>query len=124
MGIRSLEICLFLQWGDRLYTSESDVYRRQILSSKVDHGVVRVKAQTYQCEFACVRIRVIGFHAGFRLTTIWRWKRETSHIQRWFSRSCSPSSRLSSRAYSLSRWCVLNLKVKIHGRPTCESNLY
>ena len=36
MGLRSLEICLFLQCGDRLKTSESDVDRRQILTSKVD----------------------------------------------------------------------------------------
>ena len=34
MGLRSLEIFLFFQCGDRLYTSESDVCRRQILTYK------------------------------------------------------------------------------------------
>ena len=35
---------LLLQCGDRLYTSGSDVYRRQILTSKVDPHNVRAKA--------------------------------------------------------------------------------
>ena len=43
MGPRSLEIVLLLQCRDRLYTSESDVYRRQILTNKVDPRAVRVK---------------------------------------------------------------------------------
>ena len=34
MGLRPLEICSFFQCGDRLYTSESAVYRRQILTYK------------------------------------------------------------------------------------------
>ena len=36
MGLRPLEQLLFklLQCGDRLYTSESDVYRRQIMTYK------------------------------------------------------------------------------------------
>ena len=34
MGLRSLEMLLFFQCGDRFYTSESDVYRRQILTYK------------------------------------------------------------------------------------------
>ena len=34
MGLRPLEIFKFFQRGDRLYTSESDVYRRQILTYK------------------------------------------------------------------------------------------
>ena len=42
MGLRPLEICLLLQRGDRLYTSESDVYRRQILTYKVDPRAERV----------------------------------------------------------------------------------
>ena len=42
MGLRRLEIILLLQRGDRLYTSESDVYRRQILTAKVDPRAVRV----------------------------------------------------------------------------------
>ena len=33
---------LFFQYGDRLYTSESDVYERQILTSKVDPRTVGV----------------------------------------------------------------------------------
>ena len=32
MGLRSL--LYIAQWGDRLYTSESDVYRRQIVTYK------------------------------------------------------------------------------------------
>ena len=32
--LRPIEICLFFQHGDRLYTSESDVYRPQILTYK------------------------------------------------------------------------------------------
>ena len=34
MGLRSVEILYFFQYGDRLYTSESDVYIRHILTSK------------------------------------------------------------------------------------------
>ena len=34
MGLWPLEIFKFFQCGDRLYTSESDVCRRQILTSK------------------------------------------------------------------------------------------
>ena len=32
MGLRPLLIFYFFQRGDRLYTSESDIYRRQILT--------------------------------------------------------------------------------------------
>ena len=46
MGLRSLEIFLLLQCEDRLYTSESDVYRRLILTTKVDRGTVRVKSSS------------------------------------------------------------------------------
>ena len=35
MGLRPLEIFSLLQGGDRLWSSESDVYRRQILTTKV-----------------------------------------------------------------------------------------
>ena len=42
MGLRPLEIFLLLQCGDRLYSSESDVYRRQILSTKYDPRTIRV----------------------------------------------------------------------------------
>ena len=41
MGLRILEIFLFLQCEDRFLTSESDVYRRQILTTKVDPRAVR-----------------------------------------------------------------------------------
>ena len=46
MGLRPLEIYFLLQCGDRLYTSESDVYRRQILTTKVDPRAVRVNKVT------------------------------------------------------------------------------
>ena len=42
MGLRPLEIFLPLQCGERLESSESDVYRRQILTTKVDPRTVRV----------------------------------------------------------------------------------
>ena len=43
MDLRPLEIFLFLQCGDRLQSSESDVYRRQILTTNVDPRAVRGK---------------------------------------------------------------------------------
>ena len=48
MGLRPLHIFLVLQCGDRLQTSESDVYKRQILTSKVDLRTVRAKHQDLQ----------------------------------------------------------------------------
>ena len=42
MGLRRLEIFLLLKCRDRLHSSESAVYRRQILTSKVDPRSVRV----------------------------------------------------------------------------------
>ena len=42
MGVRPLEIFLLLQCGDKLQSSESDVYRRQILTTKVYPRAVRV----------------------------------------------------------------------------------
>ena len=47
MGLRPLEIRLLSQCGDRLESSESDVYRRQILTTKVDPRAVRAKTQTF-----------------------------------------------------------------------------
>ena len=44
--LRPLEICLLLQCGERLKTSESDVYRRQILTTKVAPRAVRVKTSS------------------------------------------------------------------------------
>ena len=41
MGLQPLEMFLLLKCGHRLQTSESDVYRRQILTSKVDPRAVR-----------------------------------------------------------------------------------
>ena len=43
MGLRPLLIYFLLQWRYQLKSSESDVYRRQILTSKVDPRAVRVK---------------------------------------------------------------------------------
>ena len=43
MGLRPLYIFYFFQWGDSLYTSESDVYRCQILTYKDDPRTERVK---------------------------------------------------------------------------------
>ena len=42
MGLRQLEIFLILHGWDRLKSLESDVYRRQILTTKVDLRTVRV----------------------------------------------------------------------------------
>ena len=42
-GLRTLEIFQFFQRGDRLYTSESDVYRRRILMYKDGPHAERVK---------------------------------------------------------------------------------
>ena len=36
MGLRQLKIVLIFHCGDHLYTSESEVYRRQILRYKDD----------------------------------------------------------------------------------------
>ena len=47
MGLRPLQIFLLLQCGDRLETSESDVYRRQIVTTKVDPRALRTKALHY-----------------------------------------------------------------------------
>ena len=43
MGLRPLEIFQFFQCEDRLDTSESDVYRRQILTYKDGPRAERVK---------------------------------------------------------------------------------
>ena len=43
MDLRPLEIILFFQRGSHLYTSESDVYRRQIPTYKDGPRAVRVK---------------------------------------------------------------------------------
>ena len=43
MGLWSLEIYIFFQREDRLYRSEYDVYRRQILTYKYGPCAERVK---------------------------------------------------------------------------------
>ena len=43
MGLRPLLLVSLLQRGYQLQSSESDVYRRQILTTKVDPRAVRVK---------------------------------------------------------------------------------
>ena len=43
MGLRPFNSFLFSQCGDRLYKSESDVYRRQILTSKDGPRAEKVK---------------------------------------------------------------------------------
>ena len=45
MGLPPLQIFLILQCGDRLWTSESDVCRRQILTTKVYPRAVRVNPE-------------------------------------------------------------------------------
>ena len=42
MSVQPLEILKFFQGGGRLYTSESDVYRRQILTYKDDPRAERL----------------------------------------------------------------------------------
>ena len=46
-GSTAIGIFLLLQCGDQLQLSESDVYRRQILTTKVNSRTVRVKALNY-----------------------------------------------------------------------------
>ena len=48
MGLRPLEIFSFFQCGDRLYTSESDVYRRQILTYKDVPALKELRATSVQ----------------------------------------------------------------------------
>ena len=43
MGLQPLDIYLLLQCMDRLQSSESDVYGRQIMTTNVDPRTVRVK---------------------------------------------------------------------------------
>ena len=63
MGLRPLVIFLFLQCGDQLQSSESDVYRRQILTTKVDPRAVRVKDPLKMCAHldipSCIVILVL-----------------------------------------------------------------
>ena len=49
MGLRSSDIFKVFQCGDRLYTSESGVYRRQILTYKDDPRTEKVKSTGVWC---------------------------------------------------------------------------
>ena len=51
MSLRPLEKVLFLQCEDHLKSSESDVYRRQILTTKVNPRTVRFKGLTNDHKF-------------------------------------------------------------------------
>ena len=53
MGLRPLEIFYYFQCRDRLYTSESDVYRRQILTYKDGPRTERVKYPSNR-DFVCI----------------------------------------------------------------------
>ena len=59
MGLRPLEIFLLLQCGDRLWWAESDVYRRQILTTKVDPRAVRVYIRFQTC-FRSIEICLVN----------------------------------------------------------------
>ena len=48
MGLRPVEIFQFFLYGDRLYTWESDVYRRQIPTYKDGPRTERVKFFAYK----------------------------------------------------------------------------
>ena len=50
MGLRLLEIFLLSQRGNRLESSESDVYRRQILTTEVYSRAERVKDTDYHSQ--------------------------------------------------------------------------
>ena len=51
MGLHPLEIFVPIQCGDRLHTSESNVYRRQILTSEDDPRTVMVKALLLETKY-------------------------------------------------------------------------
>ena len=57
MGLWPLEIFLILQFGDRLQSSESDVYRRLIRTSKVDPRTVRVQ-HTFRSQILCFNLLI------------------------------------------------------------------
>ena len=61
MGLRPLEIFSFFQCGDRLYTSEFDVYRRQILTYKDGPSAERV--EPYRTYFILCQASDIGLTA-------------------------------------------------------------
>ena len=62
MGLRPLEIFLLSQCGYLLWTSESDVYRRQILTSKVDPRAVRVNPFSANHDYNCFHFTMISYN--------------------------------------------------------------
>ena len=61
MGLRPLEIFNFFQCEDRLYTSESDVYRRQILTYKDSPRAERVDPrQCGRCHARAIKNRALN----------------------------------------------------------------
>ena len=79
MGLRPLEIVLFFQCGDRLYTSESAVYRRQILTYKDGPRAERVNAQIISlkttldyAKILIIMVYIFLFAELFSKYTMWR----------------------------------------------------
>ena len=85
MGLRPLEIYLLLglQCGDRLYSSESDVYRRQILTTKIDPFAVKLKrlSSSFNDSFSTLSFRIciplcvcgryiVRFHSQYKLLAL------------------------------------------------------
>ena len=64
MGLRLISILLLLQCGDRLQISESDVYRRQILTTEVDSRAVRViRMEDKNKQFNSIRVKLVIIRA-------------------------------------------------------------
>ena len=64
MGLRLISILLLLQCGDRLQISESDVYRRQILTTEVDPRAVRViRIEDKNKQFNSTRVKLVIIRA-------------------------------------------------------------
>ena len=60
--------CLLLQRGVRLQTSESDVYRRQILKSEVDSRTVRVNPLSAESRFYSF-LSILYYHLKCQIYT-------------------------------------------------------
>ena len=62
MGLRLLQIFSYIQCQDRLESSESDIYRRQIMATKVAPRAVRVwcKYSRFKSVSSANQITVIG----------------------------------------------------------------
>ena len=57
MGLRPLYFRLFFQCGDRFWTSDSDVYGRQMLKLKVDPRNERADLYSKRFRFILIQIR-------------------------------------------------------------------